>query len=264
MTYRLIALDVDGTLMNDKHELSPRVRRAVRAASEQGAEIVLCTGRGPTSTFPVLEALGLKGTLITHNGASVLDSETRKVIAETAMSPGPARKYTSLFRERGIHFDMNTTFELYVEKIDDHLASIYKRMSIEPIVRGENEAFPEGLVKISAYAPKNRLDELESYWADWKHELQTVRSGDFFIDIQHPLATKGKALEQLAAIRGVPREQILAIGNYFNDIGMLVYAGMGVAMGNSPEGVKEVADEVTATNNEDGVALVLESRVLGR
>lgn len=264
MTYRIIALDVDGTLINDHHELTPRVRTAVRAAAEHGAEIVLCTGRGSTSAFPVLtEQLGLEGTMITHNGASIVDSKTRKVIAETAIPFAPAYQYIRFAKERGVHFDMNTAFELYVNgELTAEVADMYERMFARPIVWTKEEELPQGLVKLSLFAPKTTLDAMEAAWSDWEHELQTIRSGDYFIDVQHPRASKGEALSQLAAMRGVPREQVLAIGNYYNDLGMISFAGLGVAMDNSPEDVKAVADARTASNNEDGVALALEKYVL--
>ncbi|MFD0674268.1 Cof-type HAD-IIB family hydrolase [Cohnella sp. GCM10027633] len=264
MGYAIIALDVDGTLINDHHEVTPRVRAAVRAAAEQGAEIVLCTGRGSTSALPVLAELGLEGTMITHNGASIVDSKTRKVIAETAIPFEPAYRYLHFARERGVHYDMNTAFELYVDgMMTDEISGMYESMFARPIVRTGEESLPEGLVKLSLFAPKETLDELETAWGEWEHELQTVRSGDYFIDVQHQQASKGTALRQLAAMRGVPREQVLAIGNYYNDLGMIAFAGLGVAMDNSPEEVKAAADETTASNNEDGVALALEKHVLG-
>ncbi|TFE30787.1 Cof-type HAD-IIB family hydrolase [Cohnella luojiensis] len=262
MNFRLIALDVDGTLLNDHHEVTPRVRQAVRAAAEQGAEIVLCTGRGSTSALPVLEELGLKGTMITHNGASVVDSETREVLHDTSITTEQAIRYVNFCRERGIHFDMNTAFDLYVEDLQEDAEAMYRNLRALPIMRDKNEAFPERMVKLSIYAPKLVLDDMEAEWVEWPHELQTIRSGDNFIDVQHFHASKGKALEQLAIRRGIPREQILAMGNYYNDTGMIVYAGWGVAMENSPAEVKAVANEVTLSNNEDGVALVIEQRVL--
>ncbi|RUS47754.1 Cof-type HAD-IIB family hydrolase [Cohnella sp. AR92] len=263
MNYRIIALDVDGTLIDDHHELRPRVRAAVRAAAEQGAEIVLCTGRGTTSTLPMLEQLGLNGTVITHNGACVVDGRTREVLHQSVIPAQAVERYLAYCRERGYHFDMNTAFDLYVESLDETMAAVYKRIFVTPILRDAlAEGLPEGTLKISIFALKEQLDELEKDWAEWTHDLQTVRSGDFFMDVQPLTASKGIALERLAKLRGVPREQILAIGNYFNDIGMLTFAGHGVAVANSPDAVKEAADEVTVSNNEDGVAVVLE-RLLG-
>lgn len=262
MNYRLIGLDVDGTLLNDHHEVTPRVRNAVRAAAEQGIEIVLCTGRGSTSTLSVMEKLGLQGTMITHNGASVVDSGTREILYSTAISPEHASRYASYCRERSIHFDMNTAFDLFVEGLSEQTENMYRRLMARPILRHEHEGFPDNMVKMSIYGPKQTMDEVEAEWKDWDHELQAVRSGDHFIDVQHLHATKGNALEMLASLRGIPREQVLAIGNYYNDISMISYAGWGVAMDNSPQEVKAEADEVTVSNNEDGVAFVLEQRVL--
>lgn len=258
MKFQLIALDVDGTLLNDRHEVTPRVKAAVVAASRGGAEIVLCTGRGSTSALPVLKELGLEGTMITHNGASIVDSASGKVIHETGISPGLAEKYIAYLRERRIHFDMNTSFDLYVNQLEEHVAVVYENMYARPILREAELGLPENTVKLSVYAPKEVLDEVESDWRKWTHSLQFIRSGDNFIDIQHPEATKGKALEKLAEMRGVPREKVLAIGNYYNDLGMISFAGLGVAMGNSPAEVKAAADKVTLSNNEDGVAVVLE------
>lgn len=262
MKFRMIALDVDGTLLNDHHEITPRVREAVRAAADLGIEIVLCTGRGSTSALPVLRELGLKGTMITHNGASVVDSESREILHDTVISSEKASRYTSFFRNREIHFDMNTAFDLYVDELKEAAAEMYRNLKARPIIREADEAFPDRMVKLSIYAPKDVLDQVESEWESWQHELQWIRSGDYFIDIQHLQASKGKALEQLAAMRGIPREQVLAMGNYYNDTGMIEYAGWGVAMDNSPSEVKEIADEVTVSNNEDGVALVIERLVL--
>jgi hypothetical protein len=258
VNYRLIALDVDGTLLNDDHELTPRVKEAVAAASRKGAEIVLCTGRGSMSALSVLDMLGLQGTMITHNGASIVESAARNIVWETPISPQAAGRYIEYLRKRRIHYDMNTSFDLYVHRLEGSAADMYDNLLARPIVRGEEEGWPEHTVKVSAYAPKDVLDEVEKDWSAWRHELQYIRSGDEFIDIQHPDASKGAALEKLAAMRGVPREQVLALGNYDNDIGMLRFAGLGIAMANSPDRVKAEADEVTLSNNEDGVAAALE------
>jgi len=258
MNYRMIALDVDGTLLNDAHELTPRVKQAVRDAAESGAEIVICTGRGSTSALAVLDELGLQGTMITHNGASVVDSETREILHDTAISHERALRYIGFFKERGIHFDLNTAFDLFVEEMSGEAEAMYEHLLARPIRRSFAGDLPEPLVKMSVFAKKSVLDDVEREWESWTHELQVIRSGDFFIDVQHPLASKGKALEWLAGQRKIPRESILAMGNYHNDTEMLEFAGWGVAMDNSPDEVKAAADEVTVSNNEGGVAVVLE------
>ncbi|MFC4306280.1 Cof-type HAD-IIB family hydrolase [Cohnella boryungensis] len=262
MNYSMIALDVDGTLLDDRHKITPRVREAVLSAANKGIEIVICTGRGTTSALPVLKELGLKGTMITHNGASVVDSETREILHDTVISHELALRYIQYLREQSIHFDMNTAFDLFVNHIREEAATMYNHLQAKPILRTLEEGMPERLVKLSVFAPKTVLDQVEADWQSWGPQLQAIRSGDNFIDVQHLQASKGHALERLAALRGIPRERILAMGNYYNDMEMLIYAGRGVAMANSPEEVKAAADEVTVSNNEDGVAVVLERLVL--
>jgi len=255
----IIALDVDGTLLNDDHELTPRVRDAVRSAARKGAEIVLCTGRGSISALPILEALGLEGTMITHNGASIVDSATRTVLYEAEISHELAQRYVDYCLERQIHFDMNTSFELYVYQLDDAVSRMYDNHKARPTLRPVRAGLPEHVVKLSVYDEnKARIDAVEEEWRLWQHELQCIRSGDCFIDIQHPQATKGDSLARLCELRGVSRTNVVAIGNYYNDIGMITFAGHGVAMANSPQEVLAAADEVAPSNNEDGVAVILE------
>lgn len=258
MQYRLIAIDVDGTLLDDEHRLRPRVRRAVREAAAAGAEIVLCTGRSPASTLPLLEELGLKGVVITHNGAAIVESESLNVLYQTPLSPESAAPYLAYCRERDLHFDINTVFDLYVEReLTPEALELYGRYFLRPIVRRE-PALPDHVIKITVYGSEEILDAAQAEWSRWPNGLLVNRSDRMFIDLQHPDATKGRALERLAEMRGLTRREVLAIGNYYNDIGMLRYAGWGVAVANSPDEVREAADEVTVSNNEDAVAVVLE------
>ncbi|MNN14057.1 Sugar phosphatase YidA [compost metagenome] len=106
------------------------------------------------------------------------------------------------------------------------------------------------------------MNQVEADWNLWTHELNMLRSGDYFIDLMHPEASKGNALKQLAEQRGIPAEQIMAIGNFYNDITMLTFAGLGIAMDNSPIEVKAAAQDVTASNNEEGVRVALEKYCL--
>jgi len=263
MQYRLIAIDVDGTLLDDEGKLRPRVRRAVREAAAAGAEIVLCTGRGPVSTLPLMAELGLSGTIITHNGAVILESESRRILHEEKIPRRLAAPYLNYCRERGIHFAFNTAFELYVEKeLSRETLEIYSRYWIRPIVRKEPGP-PENTVRLTVYGSREEIDDMEARWSGWSRGLSVHRSDHKVIDLQHPEATKGSALERLARLRGLSRREVLAIGNYYNDISMLRYAGRSVAVANAPAEVRAAAGEVTRSNNEDGVALVLEELLRG-
>ncbi|BBH19339.1 hydrolase [Paenibacillus baekrokdamisoli] len=253
----LIALDVDGTLLTDGHVLTTAVRDAVREAASLGAEIVLCTGRGPTNTFPVLEALGLSGTMITHNGAATIDTLNREVIHQYGISPTEITRYREYCLRFGYHFDLNTAFDLMVERLTPEAEAMYGRYEAIPIQRESTDPLPEDLVKFTVFGSKDEIDTVESVWNGWTNGLQHIRSGDYFVDVQHLEASKGKALRQLARTRGIEPSRVMAIGNYYNDIGMLTFAGIGVAVANSPEEVKAAADRVTLSNEEDGVAIAI-------
>ncbi|MFD1953403.1 Cof-type HAD-IIB family hydrolase [Paenibacillus thailandensis] len=255
--FDLIALDVDGTLLTDDHRLTADTKDAVREAAAGGTEIVLCTGRGPSGALPVMEELGLSGTLIVHNGAATIDSVRRTVLHEYAIDPLYLEPYLIYSRNNGIHFDFNTAFEMMVEGMTPEAEEMYSRFYAQPKLLAPGSPVPEGLLKFTVFGSKEEMDRVEADWRGWTPHLQSIRSGDFFIDVQHAEASKGAALKQLARARGIDRTRVLAIGNYYNDIDMLTFAGLGLAMGNSPERVKEAADAVIGSNEEDGVAAAL-------
>jgi hypothetical protein len=253
--YKLIALDVDGTLITDDHRLTRKTREAVRAVHEQGARIVLCTGRGAISTLPVMEELGLEGIVITHNGGATIRSTDRQVLHTFGY---PVERFMPLVeycRERGIHFDINTAFDIYVEQLNDELREGYRLFFAEPVILDDVAAFPEPVIKFCAIAESDKVERILQDWS-WITErgLRMMRSGTIFVDVMHEKTSKGNALKVLAEQWGIPREEVLAIGNYYNDLEMIRYAGLGIAMANSPDEVKREADAVTeASNNEDGV-----------
>lgn len=257
LNYDLIALDVDGTLLKDDHTLTEAVRESVREAARGGAQIVLCSGRGPTGVMPIMEQLELAGTLISHNGAATVHSVDRSVFHQYAIDPASLKPYLDYCRDNRVHFDLNTAFEMMIEKLTPEAESMYAKFHAMPEVWDFARGLPDGLLKFTVFGSKEQMDKVQSEWEFNFGGLQTIRSGDFFIDVQNPDASKGTALKQLAASRGVDRSRIMAIGNYYNDISMLEFAGLGVAMDNSPDLVKRAADAVTAANSEDGVAAAL-------
>jgi hypothetical protein len=252
--YRLIALDVDGTLITDDHRLTPKTREAVRAVHERGARIVLCTGRGAVSTLPLLEQLGLDGIIITHNGGATIDSRDRRVLHTFGYPVERVMPLVRYCRERGIHFDINTAFDIYVERLDEDVKAGYRLFFAEPVLLPDVSRFGEPVIKFCAIAEP---PVVERFMQDWREigsmGLRMMRSGAMFVDVLHEKSSKGGALRVLAERWGIPREQVLAIGNYYNDLEMIEYAGLGIAMANSPDEVKRAADAVTGSNNDDGV-----------
>lgn len=266
MSIQIVAIDMDGTLLHDDHTLSNRNADTIRKVAERGVEIVLCTGRNPISTLPYLEELGLDGVVITHNGAATVASEGSKLLHYFEINGAELDPYLHYCRQHQLHFDVNTAFDLYVDRMDvltSEVLHIYSQFLIKPKLLPSWDSLQSPVMKLTITAEKERLDQVEADLSTWDHKnMQFIRSGDYFIDFMHKEATKGQALMNLAIQQQVPRENILALGNYYNDMTMIQYAGIGIAMDNSPLEVKAAADHVTLSNNEDGVSAALEKYIL--
>ncbi|MFK7696390.1 Cof-type HAD-IIB family hydrolase [Paenibacillus sp. HJGM_3] len=255
MKYKLIALDVDGTLLTDDHELTAPTIETIRQVNQAGAQIVLCTGRGPGNAIPVMEELGLQGAVITHNGAATIRTEDRSLVHQVPFEAAELEAFIRYCREHRVHYDYSTAFHLHIDTdLSEHLEEMYRKFQMTPFRVADVSRMEELAVKFTVYSPdKERVDQVEADWSQAGSRLRVLRSGDFFIDVMHAEASKGHALRALCGSLGIPREQVLAMGNYYNDIEMLQFAGWGIAMDNSPEEVKQAADEVTVSNNEGGV-----------
>lgn len=256
MKYKLIALDVDGTLLNDDHKLSPENREAIAEVTRQGGLIVLCTGRSPQNSIPLMEEMGLAGYVLGHNGAATVRVEDREVLHIYGLDARGLDPYIDYCRARDIHYDVNTAFDMYVDNVANltqEATYMYEHFRITPASLPAWEDFREPVVKFTVFTKADILDEAQREWSTWTQQYNIVRSGEFFVDFMHPEASKGNALMNLASLLGIVQEEVLAIGNYYNDISMLTYAGLGIAMDNSPLEVKAAADAVTGSNNDHGV-----------
>ena len=256
MKYRLIALDVDGTLLNDEHELTERTIETIQEVHDQGCHIVLCTGRAPASTLPILGQLGLEGTMITHNGAATVHADERgqTLVNEFAFTLPEIEPMLDYVRREGIHFDVCTSFNMYIERISEYEKKMYQKFLINPKLVTDVSELGLPIVKFTLFS-QNELDRVQKEWEEQKlyGHLRMIRSGDLFIDVMSEKANKGNALKALAASLEIDSSEIMAIGNYYNDLEMMAFAGLGIAVENSPEGVKEAADAVTSSNNDEGV-----------
>jgi Cof subfamily protein (haloacid dehalogenase superfamily) len=257
--YKLIALDVDGTLLNDAHELTEATKQTVKLVHDLGATIVLCTGRGPGNAVPVMEELGLNGTVITHNGGATIRTTDLSIMHQYPFEAQDLAYFVHYCREHGIHYDLSTATHLHTDtQFTDEVEQMYAKFMIEPVRVTDVISLAELPVKFTVYsADQELMDRVEVDWKQENRGLLVLRSGDLFIDVMHAEASKGNALRALTESLGIKPSEVLAMGNYYNDADMLVFAGKGIAMANSPDPVKQLADEVTVSNNEGGVYLSL-------
>jgi Cof subfamily protein (haloacid dehalogenase superfamily) len=257
---RLIALDVDGTLVNDEHQIMPMTKKIVRELAERGLMIVLCTGRGPRNTLPILEELGIDGYMLNHNGAVTCHSRPYRVLEQSTFPVRLVSQVIDYCRQTGVHFDLCTADELYCESLADDVREMYEHFLIRPVKMENAMSLAEPIVKLTLFGEPSQMDRVQADFTkqfvdrhEWTDQLVMIRSDIRFIDFMLPNVSKGIALHQLCVKYEIDPSQVIAIGNYYNDQQMIEFAGVGIAMANSPDDLKSLADDVTASNNEEGV-----------
>jgi HAD superfamily hydrolase (TIGR01484 family) len=277
---RLVALDIDGTTLNPQGHVSPPVARAIRAVLERGVLVVLCTGRSFALGVQGLGAeLGLSLPAIVRNGTAVQDIRTGKVLTQHALAPHAVRAALDLMLAHGIspvveegprHGDTLFT----VPEAQCHPAVFYyvaewqRTMHLAHVpaaelyqVREPNWAGGCGHRRDTerVYHALCQLADVSAYWSGpWQ-----THDERHFAGVAPAGTSKAAALAAFAAERGISLDEVLAVGDYLNDVEMLREVGWGVAMGHAPEAVKAVADAVVPDNTHDGAAVALERYVLG-
>ena len=254
----MIASDIDGTLLRGDGTMSDRTVRALRDAEDAGLTVVLCTGRPPRWMKPIADVTGHTGLAICANGAIVYDLHTEEVVESFPIDVEVGRRLAEAIKAA------IPGAQLAAERA----AGMWRESAYTPIApTGHTEAtfeemLAEPMVKLIAKHPDMTSAELHAAAheaiADLAELAETTYSAGSIIEISAAGVTKAFGLERLAAERGIAAADVVAFGDMPNDIPMLVWAGRGVAVGNAHPDVLDVADEVTATNDEDGVALVLE------
>lgn len=261
---RLIAVDMDGTMLNEHSQVSPRTARAIQAARSKGIHFAACTGRFPDDASMVMKDAGLEGAVISLNGCVIYDKPFGNILTEHLMVPETARCAVEVLEELGegyFIFGRNAVYARHKENKHHSETDFIDREEIRQRVRyyhGKEACFD---------ALNQPLYKFYIYHTQGKHDLEVIRaaldcvpdhsltqSNVNNIEIMPANVSKGTGLHDLAVRLGVARENILALGDQLNDLPMLAYAGISVAMGNAAQAVKDAAIHLTATNVDDGVA----------
>lgn len=254
---RLVALDVDGTLLDPATQtVSDVVRSAVRRAVDAGAQVVVATGRSVLGTAPILDELGLtSGVALCSNGAVVADAATREVLSVQTFDPAPVvAELTTRLPGASFAVEQIGTGSLVTSKFREH--QLHGPQQLASLDELAAEPVPRLIASWDEHDPAEVLAVLDG---------AALPGCTFTIDHYEPWVTvtpegvsKGSALEKLRAELGVPSSDTLAVGDGDNDVEMLRWAAHGVAMGQGPEVVREAADEVAPPVSADGAALVLD------
>jgi Cof subfamily protein (haloacid dehalogenase superfamily) len=258
--YRLLAIDLDGTLLPPDHIITQRTHTILQRAARAEIRIVIATGRVPTIFRSLLGQLPLNAPQITSNGAAIIDLQTNCVMHEQFVPAAAVLPAIEALRSLDLQICYYTSKHLYMEKPfyatyeSNYLANI-AAIEIDDIT----SIAQQPCLKLGAFgdvssirAKRLQLERL------FKGQLYVTQTSPRWLEILHPDVSKANALKIIVQSFKIKPEEVLAIGDNHNDIEMLRFAGLGIAMGNAHDEVKSVADYVTLKNTEDGVAVALE------
>ncbi len=261
---RLLALDVDGTLLTDELQITATTHEAVRQVISQGVQVVLASARGPKALYSIIAELDITGLAICYTGALTCrlypdQHVTAEVVNEQRMSLSSARLVLSNALELGISIGWFTGELWYIPGWDLALHHESMITGVTPIVAPELIHFEEAPHKLQAIVGEPALlPKLHSLASLLPGDCVGQFSYETYLEIIHKGVDKATALLALGRQLGIAPSEMIAIGDMDNDVAMLHMAGLGIAMGNAPVNVQAEADWVTDTNNRDGVAVAIE------
>lgn len=274
MSRKVIIMDVDGTLTNSKKVVTPKTKEALMKAQEAGAKVILASGR-PTSGLvdlaKELELAKYNGLLVSYNGSKVIDCKTNEVLFNQAMSVEEGKAVLNHMKnfnrvrpmiDKGEYMYVNDVFDNFI----DFNGGPFNVMKYE--ARGgkyklcEKDDLAEfvdyELNKILTFADPDYLKEnYEAMMEPFKDTLNCVFTAPFYFEFTAQGIDKAKALDTVLKPMGYTQEDMIAFGDGQNDATMLQYAGTGVAMANAVDSLKAIANEITLSNDEDGIAVSL-------
>ncbi|MEC1662326.1 Cof-type HAD-IIB family hydrolase [Bacillus halotolerans] len=277
---KLIAIDLDGTLLNSKHQVSSENENALRQAQRDGIEVVVSTGRAYFDVVSIFEPLGIKTWVISANGAVIHDPDGRLYHSET-IDKKRAYDILSWLQSENYYYEVFTDSAIYTPQngrqlLDvelDRVKSANPKADLSVLMQAAEVQYSQsGFAYIDTFQELFEEDKqidfynilgfsffkekLEAGWQRYQEDkdLTLVSSADHNFELSSKKSSKGQALERLAKRLNIPMKKTAAVGDSLNDRSMLEAAGKGVAMGNAREDIKAIADAVTLTNDEHGVA----------
>ncbi|GBF35531.1 Cof-like hydrolase [Desulfocucumis palustris] len=261
-------MDLDDTLLDKQLRIGDADREAIGRAQKAGVKVVLATGRMYRATLPYITELGLDTPAISYQGALVKKPDSGETLTHYPVPGDMAMKIIRAIKPYGYHINLYKDDDLLIAGESPESRLYVSVAGVKPIEVGDLEEFllKERFdpTKVLAVAEEEQLDgispELKSLFGE---KLHITKSKPHFLEFSHPLANKGHALAMVAEYYGISREEIIAVGDSYNDLEMLDYAGLGVAVGNARDEIKDRADYVTLANTEGGVAHVIQRFITG-
>ena len=269
MKYKLLVLDVDGTLLNDEREISKRTLAALLKVQQMGVRIVLASGRPTYGLMPLAKTLELGnygGFVLSYNGCQIIKAQNGEILFERRINPEMLPYLEKKARKNGFAIFTYHNDTLITDSPDNEYIKNEALLNNLKIIKEDefSTAIDFAPCKCMLVSDKEKaLIGLEQHWEKrLAGTLDAFRSEPYFLEVVPCGVNKANTLGALLEHLGVTREEVIAVGDGVCDVTMLQLAGMGVAMGHSQDSVKVCADYVTASNEEDGVALAVEKLIL--
>jgi len=254
--YKLIAVDIDGTLLNPQGIITKKTKEAIKYAIDKGIYFVLSTGRPIQGIYDIYEQLGLSSPAISYNGAIVLQHKNGPILYECSLLPND----TKAIIEKGDSLDTTVAIwynsQLFTNKLNEKAYEYSTISNIKPkIYSNKQEIFEKGATKILYYDDVKIIEQYQEKLKDtFSSDVVFHTSKPYFLEFVNSKVSKANAMKKLGTFLNIEKEQMISIGDGFNDLAMIKYAGLGIAMGNAPQGVKEASQFITSSNDLDGVA----------
>lgn len=269
MAYKLICIDMDGTLLNSQKKISKRNLSAIKKAHEAGVKVAICTGRIFTSANYYGKLIGVQAPIIASNGAYIREKDREEVIYKAVLGDYNCNVILSILKKHNIvphFFTSDTIFTEELVYFSQHYNEANKKIPLIDqvsihITNQWSKVFQENQLEIiKAVAADKDLNKVSLAKEEIKKlgDFEVVSSTENNFEVMSKEASKGRGVKILSDFYGISPKEIICIGDNENDISMIKFAGLGVAMGNSDKNVIKEADYVTLSNDEDGVAAVIE------
>ena len=289
--YKLIAIDIDGTLLNSYGEVSSKNKEAIKKAIDKNAEVVLTSGRMPKAIIPVASRINADKYIISGNGAAIYDVKNDKIIYKNYMRKEKVLEIIDICDKNSMYYSIYTNNAILAKSLNynvlyynsenkKHPEDKKIKFNIVSDIRGYVEEYNgDDFLKITICDSDkmvfnsiiNKLKKLRDIYVlevahmsrkIIKHGTEEIEISYFYTEISNNNVNKWTAIEKLIEILNISKEEVMAIGDNVNDKEMIENAGIGIVMGNASPYMKELAGEVVASNNEDGVAEAIEKYII--
>lgn len=260
MKKRIVFCDVDGTLLNSKHQISPLTQKAILTLQEKEIPFVISSGRCPRGVYPLLEKCGFKGPIISYSGSLILD-ENREVISHQGISKSLAEEVITFLEEKkfDLVWGIYSKEQWVVKNRKDPRVIKEEALLQANAEEGDIHTIQDDIVnKIMCICNPEEIDGIEMQVEEKFPNCQVIKSGDIWLEVMGLGISKADAVKKLCEINGANPEDAIAFGDNYNDWEMIHAVGCGYLMGNAPKALLEQAKEITEDNDHDGIYHALE------